>query len=91
MIIPAVMCKSYLVRTIDYCTRGLSSKRAQNSDDWNERFQKALYLPEETDDDCYLKWQRLTTVNRDFVATAVTYGKTIISEYFLKDSDKSIQ
>ncbi|CAM9265877.1 unnamed protein product [Ascophyllum nodosum] len=63
----------------------------ENSDDWNERFQKALYLPEETDDDCYLKWQRLTTVNRDFVATAVTYGKTIISEYFLKDSDKSIQ
>ncbi|CAN0043531.1 unnamed protein product, partial [Ectocarpus sp. 12 AP-2014] len=58
---------------------------------WNELFQSALDLPEETPDQCYRKWERLTTVNRDFKATAVTYGKTIISEYFLKTKHKSIR
>ncbi|CAN0392808.1 unnamed protein product, partial [Scytosiphon promiscuus] len=33
----------------------------------------------------------LTTVNRDFVAADVTYGKTIISEYFLDTDSKSIR
>ena len=63
----------------------------QYSDDWNKSFQKALDLPEETEKGCYQKWQRLTAVNRDVVATAVTFGKTIISEYFWPDGDKSIQ
>ncbi|CAM9842696.1 unnamed protein product, partial [Ectocarpus sp. 6 AP-2014] len=58
---------------------------------WNELFQSALDLPEETPDQCYRKWERLTTVNRDFKATAVTYGKTIISEYFLETEHKSIR
>lgn len=63
----------------------------QDKGNWNELFQEALGLSEDTDDDCYHKWQRLTTVNRDFVAAAVTYGKTIISEYFLDPENKSIK
>ncbi len=63
----------------------------QDSDNWNQLFQDALDMPEEDDDQCYEKWQRLTTVNRDFVAAAVTYGRTIISEYFLEDVHKSIK
>lgn len=84
------MVRSFYVRVI---ARDLAPFHPpmQYSDDWNKRFQKALDLPEETEEDCYQKWQKLTAVNRDFVATAVTYGKTIISEYFLPDSDKSIQ
>ncbi|CAN0250251.1 unnamed protein product, partial [Ectocarpus sp. 4 AP-2014] len=58
---------------------------------WNELFQSALDLPEDTADQCYRKWERLTTVNRDFNAAAVTYGKTIISEYFLDVDHKSIR
>lgn len=63
----------------------------QDRGNWNERFQAALDLDEDSEDLCYLKWQRLTTVNRDFVAAAMTYGKTIISEYFLDTKDKSIK
>eukprot|EP00752_Nemacystus_decipiens_P012980 g11486.t1 len=63
----------------------------QDTANWNELFQEALELPENNDEECYTKWQRLTTVNRDFVAAAVTYGKTIISEYFLPTRDKSIR
>eukprot|EP00903_Cladosiphon_okamuranus_P015185 g14039.t1 len=63
----------------------------QDTANWNELFQAALDLPEQSTDQCYVKWQRLTTVNRDFVAAAVTYGKTIISEYFLDNRDKSIK
>ena len=63
----------------------------QDTGNWNALFQTALELPEDDDDQCYHKWQRLTTVNRDFVAAAVTYGKTIISEYFLDHDFKSIK
>lgn len=84
------MVRSFYVRVIA-CDLAPLHPPMQYSDDWNKRFQKALDLPEETEEDCYQKWQKLTAVNRDFVATAVTYGKTIISEYFLPDSDKSIQ
>ncbi|CAN0245627.1 unnamed protein product, partial [Ectocarpus fasciculatus] len=58
---------------------------------WNELFQSAADLPEDTPDEQYKKWERLTTVNRDFKAAAVTYGKTIISEYFLDFEHKSIK
>ncbi|CAN0361680.1 unnamed protein product, partial [Hapterophycus canaliculatus] len=58
---------------------------------WNELFQSALELPEGDDEMRLHKWERLTTVNRDFVAAAVTYGKTIISEYFLDSADKSVK
>lgn len=71
--------------------RNTPHRISQDTANWNELFQEALELHEDTEDECYTKWQRLTTVNRDFVAAAMTYGKTIISEYFLPERDKSIK
>eukprot|EP00904_Undaria_pinnatifida_P002276 jgi/Undpi1/12049/HiC_scaffold_4.g01748.m1 len=73
------------------CSSGVCPEPIQDTGNWNALFQTALELPEDDDDQCYHKWQRLTTVNRDFVAAAVTYGKTIISEYFLDHDFKSIK
>ncbi|CAN0124199.1 unnamed protein product, partial [Ectocarpus fasciculatus] len=70
---------------------GTMEQQFRESGNWNELFQSALDLQEETPDQQYRKWERMTTVNRDFVATAVTYGKTIISEYFLEVEHKSIK
>ncbi|KAG5189616.1 CLU domain-containing protein, partial [Tribonema minus] len=36
------------------------------------------------------KYQALTALNKDFISAAVTYGRTIISEYFLKEEAKSV-
>lgn len=80
-----------LAYTLSSSAHTSSRLTSQDTANWNELFQEALELPEDNDDECYTKWQRLTTVNRDFVAAAVTYGKTIISEYFLPTRDKSIK
>eukprot|EP00639_Heterosigma_akashiwo_P025907 CAMPEP_0194693972 /NCGR_PEP_ID=MMETSP0295-20121207/20929_1 /TAXON_ID=39354 /ORGANISM="Heterosigma akashiwo, Strain CCMP2393" /LENGTH=191 /DNA_ID=CAMNT_0039585115 /DNA_START=46 /DNA_END=618 /DNA_ORIENTATION=- len=75
---------------------GLCSLQTTNplhivGDDWNERFQHAISLPESTDEEKLLKYTLLTSVNRDFIATAETYAKTVISEYFLPEHLKSVK
>ena len=58
---------------------------------WNARFQQALALSERTDTERLYKYTLLTEINRDFLATAETYAKTVISEYFVHAKDKSIR
>lgn len=60
-------------------------------DNWNQRFQRALDLPEDSMDEKILKYQALSAINKDFVSSATRYAKTIISEYFLHVKDKSIR
>ncbi|CAM9404485.1 unnamed protein product, partial [Phaeothamnion confervicola] len=64
---------------------------ADTGENWNGRFQEALDMPEDTPQHQYRKYMMLTTLNRDFVHAAVTYGQTIISEYFVHTKDKSIR
>lgn len=60
-------------------------------DNWNQRFQRAMDLPEGNMEECILKYQTLSAINKDFVSSATRYAKTIISEYFLHVKDKSIR
>lgn len=79
------MTKSYLLDEL--C--GLLANPREDSiaqDDWNGRFQKIKALP-----DGLVKYTLMNGLNRDFIASASVYAKTIISEYFLEDSLKSIR
>lgn len=60
-------------------------------DNWNQRFQRALDMPESCMDEKITKYQTLSAINKDFVSSATRYAKTIISEYFLHVKDKSIR
>ena len=60
-------------------------------DNWNMRFQSAVDMPEKTRDEAIAKYQTLSAINQDFVASATRYAKTIISEYFLHAQHKSIR
>lgn len=60
-------------------------------DNWNQRFQRAIDLPEASIDEKIEKYQTLSAINKDFVSSATRYAKTIISEYFLHVKDKSIR
>lgn len=61
------------------------------NDSWNERFQQALALPETDLEQKLRKYCLLNEINRDFISAAVVYAKTIISEYFLPDAEKSLR
>jgi hypothetical protein len=70
------------------------SKRTQKNyhiDSWNERFQQTLILPETNLQQKLLKYTLLNEINRDFISAAVLYAKTIVSEYFVPDGQKSLQ
>ena len=62
-----------------------------SNDSWNERFQQALALPETNSEQKLRKYCLLNEINRDFISAAVVYAKTIISEYFLPDAEKSLR
>ncbi|CAM9443280.1 unnamed protein product, partial [Ectocarpus fasciculatus] len=64
---------------------------SDRGDNWNERWQEALSLPNKTKMDITYKRRSLDAVYSDFVHTAVTYGRTIISEYFLHEYMKSVK
>eukprot|EP01127_Copromyxa_protea_P008634 TRINITY_DN1984_c0_g1_i2.p1 TRINITY_DN1984_c0_g1~~TRINITY_DN1984_c0_g1_i2.p1 ORF type:complete len:1938 (+),score=281.60 TRINITY_DN1984_c0_g1_i2:553-5814(+) len=53
--------------------------------EWNKIFQDLL-----TEEDSTLKYAKLSALASDFVTVAETYGRIIISEYFVPDSRKSI-
>ena len=67
------------------------NQKGYHGDSWNERFQQALALPETKLDQKLLKYTLLNEINRDFVSAAVGYAKTIISEYFIPDGEKSLR
>jgi Clustered mitochondria len=67
------------------------NQKGYHGDSWNERFQQALALPETKLDQKLLKYTLLNEINRDFVSAAVAYAKTIISEYFIPDGEKSLR
>lgn len=73
-------------------TSAISETRVRDTGgNWNTRFQEALDMREDTHDEQAIKWERLTSVAREFTAAAETYGKTIISEYFVHINDKSLR
>lgn len=67
------------------------NQEGYHGDSWNERFQRALALPETKIEQKLLKYTLLNEINRDFVSAAVVYAKTIISEYFIPDGEKSLR
>ena len=69
--------------------RGTEGDCPDNS--WNERFQQALALPEITLEQKLRKYTLLNEINRDFISAAVVYARTIISEYFIPDEEKSLR
>ena len=58
---------------------------------WNSRFQTALELPETTESSTLTKYAALSALSSDFLSLARTYGRTIISEYFLPRHQQTIQ
>jgi Clustered mitochondria len=67
------------------------NQEGYHGDSWNERFQRALALPETKIEQKLLKYTLLNEINRDFISAAVVYAKTIISEYFIPDGEKSLR
>ncbi|EGC32510.1 hypothetical protein DICPUDRAFT_15088, partial [Dictyostelium purpureum] len=53
---------------------------------WNSEFQRLLEM-----DDCLEKFERLSSLEHDFVYAAETYGRIIISENFLSNELKTIK
>ena len=63
-----------------------NSSHSYHNDDWNSRFQAIMEMPDDLN-----KYELMNGLNRDFIAAASVYAKTIISEYFIEDSLKSIR
>jgi len=61
-----------------------------SGDNWNQRYQRIISMPENTPLERSAKYSLLSMLNHDFVNTAKSYAQTIISEYFLHIKDKSI-
>eukprot|EP01127_Copromyxa_protea_P002621 TRINITY_DN1255_c0_g3_i1.p1 TRINITY_DN1255_c0_g3~~TRINITY_DN1255_c0_g3_i1.p1 ORF type:complete len:1791 (-),score=341.55 TRINITY_DN1255_c0_g3_i1:71-5443(-) len=59
---------------------------SRDPDDWNERFQQILHMPESLQ-----KNTLLSQLYADFVYAAKTYGRIIISEKFLPNDKKEIK
>ena len=53
---------------------------------WNTEFQRALDM-----DEGRAQWTRLAKLAHDFVYCSKTYGKIIITEYYLPESEKTIK
>ncbi|KYQ92909.1 hypothetical protein DLAC_05501 [Tieghemostelium lacteum] len=53
---------------------------------WNSEFQKLIEM-----DDCLEKFERLSSLEHDFVYAAETYGRIIISEHFLPHNVRTIK
>ena len=50
---------------------------------WTIKLQNILSMPDITANDRMLKYTRLNSLNKDFIADVTVYAKTIISEYFI--------
>eukprot|EP01133_Synstelium_polycarpum_P013661 gene13661-16088_t len=58
---------------------------------WNETFQKLLLLPEDDQNKKFVKYKHLSSLSKDFLHSAVAYGKIIIEEAFLDVKYKTIR
>lgn len=54
-------------------------------------FKEILSLPDNSINEKIRKYNLLNSLNCDFIISATSYAKTIISEYFLENDLKSIQ
>eukprot|EP01132_Coremiostelium_polycephalum_P000614 gene614-763_t len=59
--------------------------------DWNQAFQRLLLLPEDDLEKKYVKYKHLSSLSKDFLHTAITYGKIIIEEAFIDEKYKTIK
>ncbi|KAN0015625.1 hypothetical protein ACTFIU_008366 [Dictyostelium citrinum] len=66
----------------------LSTKKMESISlySWNSEFQRLLEM-----DDCLEKFERLSSLEHDFVYAAESYGRIIISENFLSNELKTIK
>jgi len=58
---------------------------------WNEAFQQALEMPQNTPEAKLARAELISRVAEDFEQTARLFGKIIISEVFLPDEEKTIK
>ncbi|KAK5577688.1 hypothetical protein RB653_002633 [Dictyostelium firmibasis] len=75
-------------RSITQSASSLSSKKMESISlySWNSEFQRLLEM-----DDCLEKFERLSSLEHDFVYAAESYGRIIISENFLANELKTIK
>eukprot|EP01113_Clastostelium_recurvatum_P028334 TRINITY_DN3429_c0_g1_i2.p1 TRINITY_DN3429_c0_g1~~TRINITY_DN3429_c0_g1_i2.p1 ORF type:complete len:2680 (+),score=686.41 TRINITY_DN3429_c0_g1_i2:120-8159(+) len=59
--------------------------------DWNGHFQELLLLPEGSQTEKERKFQRISSLSKDFLHIAITFGKIIISEAYLPNRFKTIK
>lgn len=59
--------------------------------DWNDRFQSILEMSEDSGEEVFIKYKAMAKLSRDFVQLAKMYGRIIISEHRLPDSEKTIK
>lgn len=57
----------------------------------NDRFLEASMLPNVTHEQRLYKYSRLNSIHKDFISDSTSYAKTIISEYFLPDEQKTLR
>eukprot|EP01105_Mastigella_eilhardi_P019239 TRINITY_DN4515_c0_g1_i4.p1 TRINITY_DN4515_c0_g1~~TRINITY_DN4515_c0_g1_i4.p1 ORF type:complete len:1994 (+),score=419.79 TRINITY_DN4515_c0_g1_i4:519-5984(+) len=90
------MRRGYLSASPDMpCTRSPSLSRGLSCPnglpiDWNEQFKRINALPENTLPERFDKYQRLTSLHKNFLHMAVTFGKIIISEAFIDKQYRTI-
>ncbi len=59
--------------------------------DWNEEYQRLFSLPEETADEKLKKYCSIDQLSAEFELIAVDIGMTIIDEFSLSASEKTIK
>jgi hypothetical protein len=62
-----------------------------SSEPFNERFQKALALPEQTNSEQLRKWERLVQLSTDFTAVAKLYSRTIVAELHAEQGARTLR
>lgn len=63
---------------------------------WNSSFQEAASAvrklkPNSSQNELLRAYEKVSNISRDFIYTATTYGKIIISEVYLPPEDKTIK
>ena len=59
-------------------------------EDWNERFQNALNMPQQTLEERIKRFDAINTINEDFKCVATDCSRAIVDEMFIRESEKTI-
>ena len=78
---------SYFNETVSFTSTDIP----RSNSSWNYLFQTSLDLPETTSEEVIMKYSKLNQLSVDFIERAKTYGRTIISEYFLPFDQQTIK